>query len=187
MIKELIEKRINDHIQNTKSILAVYEGNLIRALGFFLKMNRDIRITSVYLHPKNPNFLVNVCNVMLAIGDRLKLENGEYLIVTNENQHKLPTNELIIVLPIKILEEATAVQIYEQIKIIEEFVVKHGKDIFNKVLSSGITHLNDLLKEENEYLLEEITNPISNILETLDELQQVQYHIFLEDENRRIH
>jgi archaellum component FlaF (FlaF/FlaG flagellin family) len=187
MIKELLEKRYTDNIQNTKNILAVYEENLARALGFWLKANRDIRITSVYLSPKNPHFVVNICHILLSIGDKLKLEDGTYLHVTEQNRHQLPTNELTVVLPTKVLEEGSAIQIYEQIKIIEEFVGKHGKDMLNKVIASGITHLNDLLKEENEYLLEEITNPISNILETLDELQQVQYHIFMEDENRRIH
>jgi hypothetical protein len=187
MIKELIEKRIKDHMQNTKDILGVYEEKLIRALRFFMKMDRDIQITSVYLFPKNPHFVVNICKIMLSIGDKVKLEDDKYLIVTAENQQQLPTNELQVILPTKLLEEGTAVDIHAQINIIDEFVGKHGLEVFKKVVASGIIHLDDILKEENEYLLEEITNPIIDILKSLDDLQRIQYHIFLDDKDRRIH
>src|ERR1700757_1014172 len=103
MIKELLEKRIGDYLLTTQKLMGIYEEKLIRAMRFFTKTDRDVQITAVHLYPTNPNFIINVCKVLLEIGDSIKLTNDKILVVTESNINDIPTNEMNIILPLKIL------------------------------------------------------------------------------------
>lgn len=187
MLKELLDKRTNDYLEMTKQIVEHYQDNLIRAIRFFTKTDKDIRITSVYLYPTNPSFIVNVCKVYMSVGDSIRTPNGDIVIVTEENINKLVTNDLQIVLPSKVLEKCNALQMYEQIVAIDNFVKSYGMEKLAKLIASGITGLDDLMEEKYEILLDQITDPTNDIVEKLDDLQKVQYNIFLNDTDRKIH
>lgn len=187
MIKELLDKRVNDYLQTTKDILYRYEENLIRAIRFFTKTDKDIQITSLYLYPTNPNFIVNVCKVYVTIGDKIKNHDGEIITVDESNINTVPTNDMSIILPIKVLEDGNAIQMYDQLVYMENFVKNQGRERFERVLQSGIASFDDLLDENNEELLEQLTDPVDIILKSLDEIQVVQYNLFLKENDRTLH
>lgn len=186
--KELFEKRLNDFYETTEAILSRYQDELIRAIRLFTKTGRDIIIESIHPYAANRNFIVHNVRIELHVGDKIRDVDGNAIVITEENKDTVVTNDMNLLVPVKLLDDnPSAVKIYENLKTIDSFISEHGEEKFYKTLASGITSFDDILDEKHEALLEELTDPTDTILKQLDELQQVQYNLFIKDTNRKVH
>lgn len=182
MLKELLNKRFFEYESSTKKILELYSEKMIKALRLYSKTDKDIDLVNIDFYSTNQNFLTIHLTIALEVGDSLRAVDNEIITITEENHNKFKKDVIQLILPISVVEEGTSLEIYESIKEIDNFLAKYGVQSFQKCLNAGIHNIKDLTyKDEYIELLDELTNPIVDIIKTFDDLQKVQYMLFSKD------
>jgi hypothetical protein len=187
MIRELLEQRNSEYENFTQHIIGLYADKLTKALRFYMKTERDIYIDAVEFYPTNKNFVLSYFSAQLKVGDRLQIPDGSIIVLDESNVHSYKSDQLKMVLPIKVLEESSATEIYELLKKYDNFIKSFGETAFQKCLTAGINELEEIVYNSKYVdLLDSLTDPIDDILASKDDLQKVQYMIFSKDTNRVI-
>jgi len=185
MIRDLLEKRDSEYKSTTKEILALYGDKLVKALRFYMKTERTIRIESIGFYSKNKNFIQLKFTTELLVGDKILASDGKRYELTEQNIKNFVSEQMDLYLPIKLVDVGTPVQIYDKIKFFDDFVKKYGPEKFSLCINSGIEDFTDLVeKEQHQHLLERLTDPTQDILAKLDNLQKVQFMLFSKDGNK---
>jgi hypothetical protein len=182
MIRKLLEKREDDYESITDQILSLYNEKLVKALRFYMKTDRLIKIDSVEFYAKNHNFIVSFFSTPLRIGDKIKAL-GEYHIIDADNISTYTAESMKIVLPIKTLVDCNAIQIHKKLLFFDDFIKNIGSEVFLKCLNSGIVDLDDLVDIKT---LDTTIESEESIMEKFDDLQKVQFMVFSNDQNRML-
>lgn len=182
MLKELLDKRFFEYESCTKKILELYSEKMIKALRLYSKTEKEIKLIDIDFYSTNKNFLTIKLTISMKVGDKLKTNSGEIIIVTEDMLKKTDVDEIQLIIPMAVVENESHMEIYESIKEVDNFLAKYGVSSFQKCLDAGIHSLKDLTyKDEYIELLDELTNPIVDIINEFDDLQKVQYMLFSKD------
>lgn len=179
MLKELLEKRTSEYELATKEILELFQEKLVKALRLYMKTEKDIRLSEIEYYKPNSNFVELAFSTVLVVGDRIKLPDGTLHLMTQENIHAFQSNQIAIILPVKVIDEADGHGLCKYIRDTDEFVNQYGLESYHKYLATGIEQLGEITYESDvAQTLDQASNPIEAILEEFDELQKLQYMVF---------
>ena len=169
--------------------MGLYEVKLIKALRFYMKTERDIRIHSVQFHPANKNFVITHFSTALAVGDNVIID-GNIGVITEENIKDFVSDKMKLVMPITALEKQDEYELFQLLNKIDAFVKQFGPMVYLNCLEAGVKDFDDILTNPiYTHLLDSITDPTEMILNELDDLQKLQFEVFSKEaaQNRILH
>jgi hypothetical protein len=188
MIRELLDKRTNEFDMLTNEIIGLFEDKLLKALRLFMKVDKHVKIESVAFYPNNRNFLSIAALPELKIGETISLPNGKSQLLTSDNIRSFVSLPMKLVVPLKLIEEGTPIEIYDKLKYLEEFIKEYSLDAFYTCLDSGVTDIHQLMYDRECFkLLDSQKEPIEDIIKDFDDLQKVQYMVFSMDRSEISH
>lgn len=174
-IRSILKKRNEDYLIANKNIVELCGEKIVKALRFFTKTEKDIVLKSINFHSTNSNFVIIVYSIPFDIGDIIQLSSGKTIEITEEIMKTVQEELMNMIIPVNMLDDATALELYEKMKYYDEFVSKHGIDHFNKCVESGMPEIIDMNSEKYEKTLDEITDPINSFIEKMDKIQKLEY------------
>lgn len=112
---KILERKKN-YNSETKNILNLLSEKIDKAMFHVIKEDRKFEWFSIELVSENKNFLFIKGICQLQIGD-VFVDNDERVLITDENLSIVGNVDINLVLPVKVIDDGTPLEIYDNIQI----------------------------------------------------------------------
>lgn len=160
-MKDLLNKilyRNNNYISETSIIIECFADKLNKAMQHLIKDSRTFIWEDIDIIKENTNFAYLLGYCKLVLNDEIAYPDGTRVKITEENINDKGKTYVKIMLPINVLNDGTAIDIYESLKQYDQLKsVVSKEELEELIIEEKCETFSDIFK--NDRLLARITRP----------------------------